>query len=57
MLLVGRVEGDASLLADLLGGSVVDAGRGVPTNPGVTVVKVVPGEEVLAEDSGFLDGG
>jgi len=35
LLLVGRVKGGTSLLADLLGGFVVDAGRGMPINPGV----------------------
>jgi hypothetical protein len=47
--LVGGVQGVCALFADLLGGAVVDAGRCVPPDPGMTVIAIVPAEEVLAE--------
>ena len=57
MGLVGRVEGGRALRADLGVGAVVDAGGGVPADPGVAVLEVVPGDERLGEGSGLGDVG
>ena len=42
---------------DICGPAVVDVGGGVQAEPAVTVLVVVPAEEVLAVGPGGLDGG
>ena len=49
---VGSVQGGLALGADLGGGAVVDAGGGVQPDPGMAVLVVVVGEELLGERAG-----
>jgi hypothetical protein len=48
MLGVGIEQDDTPLAADRLGASVVDVGRRVKADAGVTVVLVVPAEKAAA---------
>ncbi len=48
MLGVGVEQDDTPLAADRLGAAVVDVGRRVKANAGVTVVLVVPAEKAAA---------
>ena len=54
---VRGVEGDGSLLLDLVCGAVVDRCRGVEPDPGVAVLQVVPVEELDTEGAGVVDPG
>jgi hypothetical protein len=54
---VGGVEGDGALAADLFRGAEVDRRRGVEPDAGVAVLTVVPSEELDAEGSGVVDAG
>jgi hypothetical protein len=56
---VGGVGGGQDLsagLVELSGAAVVDGLGGHHRDPGMAVLAVVPGEELLAEATGILDG-
>ena len=53
---VGSGQDGGARVADGLGATVVDGFRGAQAEAGVTVLGVVPGEEVAAEGAGILDG-
>jgi len=54
--LVGGLQGDLALLPDLGVGAVVDGRWGVQRDPGMAVLVVVVGEELLAEHAGVGQG-
>jgi hypothetical protein len=51
---VGLLQDRSAGAGDLLGAAVVHVGGGQQRDPTVTVLKVVPAEEPLAERSGVL---